>query len=95
VIINRGVMGRESIRSAGLSLSWAIVLIWFGANLLSQALYLGFNGQPYDANQILKSLGTWYWICVLLELIIWLTFGSLLVQKFRLDTRKNPVPESA
>ncbi|MBD14524.1 MAG: hypothetical protein CMJ72_05070 [Planctomycetaceae bacterium] len=88
-------MGRESIRSAGLSLSWAIVLIWFGANLLSQALYLGFNGQPYDANQILKSLGTWYWICVLLELIIWLTFGSLLVQKFRLDTRKSPVPESA
>ena len=87
-------MGKESIRGMSMSLGWAIVLIWFGANLISQALYLGFNGQPYDANQILKSLGTWYWICVVLELIIWLTFGSLLVQKFRLDGKKAALPES-
>ena len=69
--------------------------IWFGANLLSQALYLGFYGEPYDANQILKSLGTWYWVCVMIELVIWLIFGSLLVQKFKLDTSNGPTAESA
>lgn len=79
----------------GLSLGWAIVLIWFGANILSQALYLGFNGEPYNANQILKSLGAWYWICVLIELIIWLSFGILLIQKFRLDVSKSTFSESA
>ncbi|GIS44087.1 MAG: hypothetical protein Ct9H90mP16_11570 [Candidatus Poseidoniales archaeon] len=86
-------MTRNGIKSASLSLTWAIVLIWFGANLLSQALYLGFYGEPYDANQILKSLGAWYWVCVFLELVIWLTFGSLLVQKFRLDVSNPPVGE--
>lgn len=88
-------MRKSGTKSTGLSLTWAIVMIWFGANLLSQALYLGFNGEPYDANQILKSLGSWYWVCVFLELIIWLTFGSLLVQKFRLDVSNPPVAESA
>tara|TARA_B100000676_G_C17797879_1_gene690578 strand:- start:30 stop:296 length:267 start_codon:yes stop_codon:yes gene_type:complete len=88
-------MSKSGTKSVGLSLTWAIVLIWFGANLLSQALYLGFYGEPYDANQILKSLGAWYWACVFLELVIWLTFGSLLVQKFRLDVSNPSTAESA
>ena len=88
-------MSGKVIKSGTLSLSWAIVLIWFGANLLSQALYLGFYGEPYDANQILKSLGTWYWVCVMIELVIWLIFGSLLVQKFKFDTSNGPTAESA
>ena len=89
------MMSGKAIKGTGLSLGWAIVLIWFGANLLSQALYLGFYGEPYDANQILKSLGTWYWVCVMIELVIWLIFGSLLVQKFKLDTSNGPTAESA
>ena len=88
-------MRKDGARDVGMRLSWAIVLIWFGANLLSQAMYLGFNGEPYDANQILMNLGAWYWLCVVIELVIWLTFGSLIIQKFRLDVGKKDIPESA
>ena len=89
------MMSGKAIKGNGLSLGWAIVLIWFGANLLSQALYLGLYGEPYDANHILKSLGTWYWVCVMIELVIWLIFGSLLVQKFKLNTSNGSPAESA
>ncbi len=93
--MNCGMMGQKTAGGVGVSLSWAIVLIWFGANLLSQALYLGFNGEPYDANQILIGLGVWYWVCIVIELIIWLIFGSLIVRKFTLNVGKNPVPDGA
>ena len=88
-------MGKSIVGGLGARLSWAIIFIWFGANLLSQALYLGFNGEPYDANQILMSLGAWYWVCIVIELIIWLTFGSLIVQKFRVDVAEKRFVDSA
>tara|TARA_A100001037_G_scaffold100608_1_gene91645 strand:+ start:155 stop:421 length:267 start_codon:yes stop_codon:yes gene_type:complete len=88
-------MGKSIFGGLGARLSWAIIFIWFGANLLSQALYLGFNGEPYDANQILMSLGVWYWVCIVLELIIWLTFGSLIVQKFTVDVAEKRFVDSA
>ena len=88
-------MGKSIVGGSCARLSWAIIFIWFGANLLSQALYLGFNGEPYDANQILMSLGAWYWVCIVLELIIWLTFGSLIVQKFRVDVAEKRFVDSA
>ncbi len=71
------------------------VLVWFGANLLSQAIYIGFNGQPYDANAILSSLGYWYWVCIAIELFIWGTLGSLLMQKLRIKMEDDGVIESA
>ena len=88
-------MGNGSTKFLSAKLGWAMIFIWFGANLLSQALYLGFNGEPYDANQILMKLGAWYWVCILIELVIWLAFGSLIVQKIRLDSIEKRIVESA
>ena len=74
---------------------WAAIFIWFGANLLSQAVYLGFNGVPYDANQMLLSLGNWYWGFVIIELFVWIIFGSMIVKKFKIKPLDEPVIESA
>jgi len=84
----------ERWKVLGIRMSWIIVAIWFSANLLSQAIYLGFNGEPYDANAILSSLGHWYWICLAIELGIWVTFGALILQKLRFQTNDDVVPES-
>jgi len=62
---------------------WAAVLIWFSASLLSQAIYIGFNGMPYDAQQLLTALGPAYWGLVVFEVVIWITFGVLLTRKVR------------
>ena len=36
---------------------WMALLAWFCANLLSQSLYMGRYGLPYDAQTMLKGLG--------------------------------------
>ncbi|MCS5535049.1 MAG: hypothetical protein NZ802_04270 [Candidatus Poseidoniales archaeon] len=78
----------------GIRLSWIIVVIWFSANLLSQAIYLGFNGEPYDANAILSGLGHWYWVCIAVELSIWITLGLLVMHKLRIQTDDDRILES-
>ena len=71
-----------------------IVVVWISANLLSQAIYIGFNGEPYDANAILSGLGYWYWICIGVELAIWVTLGLLVMHKLRLRTDDEGILES-
>ena len=71
-----------------------IVVVWFSANLLSQAIYIGFNGEPYDANAILSGLGYWYWICIGVELFIWVTLGLLVMHKLRLRADDDGILES-
>ncbi len=71
-----------------------IVVVWFSANLLSQAIYIGFNGEPYDANAILSGLGYWYWICIGVELAIWVTLGLLVMHKLRLRADDEGILES-
>ena len=71
-----------------------IVVVWFSANLLSQAIYIGFNGEPYDANAILSGLGYWYWICIGVELFIWVTLGLLVMHKLRLRDDDEGILES-
>ena len=71
-----------------------IVVVWFSANLLSQAIYIGFNGEPYDANAILSVLGYWYWICIGVELAIWVTLGLLVMHKLRLRDDDEGILES-
>ncbi|MDE0708709.1 MAG: hypothetical protein OSB33_07155 [Candidatus Poseidoniales archaeon] len=75
-------------------MSWVAVVVWFSANLLSQAIYIGFNGEPYNANAILSGLGYWYWICIVIELFIWGTLGFLLMKKLRIKTEDEGVLES-
>ena len=71
-----------------------IVVVWFSANLLSQAIYIGFNGEPYDANAILSGLGYWYWICIGVALAIWVTLGLLVMHKLRLRADDEGILES-
>ena len=78
----------------GVRLSWVIVVVWFSANLLSQAIYIGFNGEPYDTNAILSGLGYWYWVCIAVELFIWLTLGLLVMHKLRIRTEDDGIVES-
>ena len=59
------------------TLGWGAVLAWFGGSLLSQAAFIGKYGQPYDATELLTSLGQWSWLIVTIELGIWLTVGVL------------------
>ena len=77
-------------------LSWlghCVDLVWSQSTLTGLVPWILWR--PYDANHILKSLGTWYWVCVMIELVIWLIFGSLLIQKFKLNTSNGPAAESA
>jgi len=82
------------LKVLGLRLGWVAIVIWFSANLLSQAFYIGFNGEPYDANAILSSLGNWYWFCLVIELLIWMIFGFLIIHKLRIRTDEEGVLES-
>jgi hypothetical protein len=75
-------------------LSWVAIVVWFSANLLSQAIYIGFNGEPYDANSILSGLGYWYWFCIAIELFIWGILGFLLMKKIRIKTEDDGAFES-
>ena len=87
-------MQKERWKVLGIRLSWVIVVIWFSANLLSQAIYIGFNGEPYDANAILSGLGYWYWICIAVELSIWVTLGILVMHKLPIQTQDDGIIES-
>ena len=42
------------------TLLWYGLLVWFAANLLSQSLYMGTYGVPYDAETVIRALGPYY-----------------------------------
>lgn len=56
-------------------------LIWFGASILSQALYMGFNGRPYDSMMMIEFLGPFYLLVIVIELMVWALIGLVLVNK--------------
>ena len=64
------------------TICWYAVLVWFGASLFSQSVYLGIYGTPYDANMILDSIGPFAWIIIAIEVCIWVTLAVLLILKF-------------
>ncbi len=71
-----------------------IAAIWFGASLLSQALYMGFYGMPYDSMLLLKIMGPYYALLIVIELLIWAMIGMMLVNKFltsKVDIHAPPV----
>ena len=71
-----------------------IAAIWFGASLLSQALYMGFYGMPYDSMLLLEIMGPYYAALIVIELLIWAMIGMLLINKFltnKVDIRAPPV----
>ena len=56
-------------------------IIWFGASILSQALYMGFNGRLYDSMMMIELLGPFYLLVIVIELMIWALIGLVLVNK--------------
>ncbi len=56
-------------------------IIWFGASILSQALYMGFNGRPYDSMMMIELLGPFYLLVIVIELMIWSLIGLVLFNK--------------
>ena len=61
---------------------------WSAANLFAQAIYIGFNGVPFDGFAMIDSLGNWYYALVIIEVIVWvyvvMYFGK------RLHSKINP-----
>lgn len=55
------------------TMMWYAVLIWFSASLLSQSLYLAFNREPYDAVELLRTLGPIYYLIFFIEIVMWVT----------------------
>jgi hypothetical protein len=76
-------MENAELKILGMRLGWAAVVVWFSANLLSQAIYMGFHGEPYNASAMLSFIGSWYWFFIAIELVIWTTFGGLVIQRVR------------
>ncbi|MBC8437739.1 MAG: hypothetical protein H8D82_00540 [Euryarchaeota archaeon] len=63
-------------------MGWNAVLVWFSANILSQAAFIGMHGIPYDGTLFISALGPWSWVLVVAEIGIWVTLASLLGKKF-------------
>ena len=65
-----------------------MVMIWSAANLFAQAVYMGFNGVPFDGIAMIDSLGKWYYLLVMVEAAVWV-YVTLYFGK-RLLSRLNP-----
>lgn len=62
-------------------LLWFAVVVWFSSSLLSQALFIGFYGIPYDAIELLSGLGPIYYLIVIVEVLMWILLAGLTVGK--------------
>ena len=60
---------------------WMALLAWFCANLLSQSLYMGRYGLPYDAQTMLKELGPLYVPLLVLEGLLWVAGAGWLLHR--------------
>ena len=63
------------------TISWYAVFVWFGASLFSQVAYMAINGVPYDVDLLLAAAGTFAWIIIGLEIIVWLVIAILVSGK--------------
>lgn len=60
---------------------WFAILIWFSSSLLSQALYIGLHGIPYDAVELFGGIGPAYYLLVGLELLMWVLLAGFSITK--------------
>ena len=65
-----------------------MVMSWSAANLFAQAIYIGFNGVPFDGIAMVNSLGNWYYAVLAIEVAVWV-YVAMLFGK-RLLSRINP-----
>ncbi|MDA8556604.1 hypothetical protein N9K73_04470 [Candidatus Poseidoniales archaeon] len=88
-------MGTSETKTRALTMStvmWYAIFVWFASSLFSQSLYMAFNGVPYDAVALLQNLGPVYYIVLAIELVVWISLGSLLVKKVVNKTRGRVQP---
>jgi dipeptide/tripeptide permease len=86
--------GMETTSKIKLSpLMITILAVWFVANLLSQALYISINGNPYDGVAMLASLGTYYYFILAIEVFLWLWFFCYLSVKAIKQITRNRLKE--
>jgi hypothetical protein len=88
-------MGTSETERKALSMStvmWYAIFVWFASSLFSQSLYMAFNGVPYDAVALLQNLGPVYYLVLAIELVVWISLGSLLVKKVVTKTRDRVQP---
>ena len=88
-------MGTSETERKALTMStlmWYAIFVWFASSLFSQSLYMAFNGVPYDAVALLQNLGPVYYLVLAIELVVWISLGSLLVKKVVTKTRDRVQP---
>jgi hypothetical protein len=68
---------------------WMSIIIWFCANIISQAAFMGKFGQPYGRELLNQELGPIYWGLIILELSIYLIGFYTLGSKLKL--KKSPI----
>ena len=59
-----------------------MVMIWSAANLFAQAIYMGFNGVPFDGLAMIDSLGNWYYALVVVEVAVWMYVAVYFSKRF-------------
>ena len=62
---------------------WMSIVVWFCANLLSQAVFMGKFGEPYGRELLDQGLGPMYWGLIIVELSIYLVGICILGSKFK------------
>jgi hypothetical protein len=70
---------------------WYAVLIWFSSSILSQALFIGFYGTPYDAIDLFGGIGPAYIGLVIIEMTMWILLAGLSVVKMARKLKLKPV----
>jgi len=65
-----------------------MVMSWSAANLFAQAIYIGYNGVPFDGIAMVNSLGNWYYAVLAIEVAVWV-YVAMFFGK-RLLSRINP-----
>ena len=70
---------------------WYVVLIWFSSSILSQALFIGFYGIPYDAIDLFEGIGPAYIGLVIIEMAMWALLAGLSVAKMVRKLKLKPV----
>ena len=72
-----------------------MVSIWIASNLFSQAVYIGFNGTPYSGIEMIQSLGSWYYVVVVFEILAWIFVGIHLSLKVIRNLQVKATPQTA
>jgi len=69
---------------------WFAILIWFSSSLLSQALYIGLHGIPYDAVELFGGVGPAYYLLVGIELVMWSLLAGFSITKMSRRMKLKP-----